>query len=104
MGMNTREFEAWLARIPVLTNLPTDDEREVMELLGGKGLTALLGLLLGERQGLYAQLSYHSLGNEEVRYRAAVTQGKIQGIERIIQTVRDLAVSDNTDNADERSH
>jgi len=64
-----------------------------MELLGSKGLGVLLGLIFGSRQGLYAALSYQNMGDDNGRWRAGVLQGKIQGIELVIQTVRELAVS-----------
>jgi len=103
MGMNNREVEAWLARIPVLTRLPADSENEVMELIGHKGLAALIGLVFGERQGLYAQLSLYPLDDDAHRYRAAVLQGKIQGIESFINTVRECAVSSSGEEESRRS-
>lgn len=91
--MNDREFDAWLHKIPVLTEPRTSDEEQALqELIGGKGLTVLLGLLFGTRQALYASLSYQSMGKGDGRWRAAVTQGKIQGIELVVQTMRELAV------------
>lgn len=92
--MNSREMDAWLDKLPVLTApRDSDEERMLMELLGSKGLGVLLGLIFGSRQALYAILSYQNMGTEDGRWRAAVTQGKIQGIELVIQTVRELATS-----------
>jgi len=96
--MNDREMEAWLAKIPVLTEPRTlDEEHELQMILGSKGLTVLLGLVLGARQAQFVLLSYQNMGSEDGRWRAAVTQGKIQGIELVIQTVRELAVSTKAD-------
>lgn len=90
--MNSREMESWLGRLPVLSELRGKDEQAVQEMLGSDGLTAILGLLLGSRQAFYATLSALPLGEETMRHRASVLQGKIQGIELVIQTVRELGV------------
>lgn len=95
--MNNREMEAWLDRLPVLSKLTGEQEREVMELLGKPGLTALLGLVLGSRQALYAQVSYAPNGDPVMSHRVSVLQGKIQGLEMVVQTVRELAVPSSDD-------
>lgn len=91
--MNNREMESWLSKLPVLSKLDGENERDVMELLGSPGLTALLGLVLGTRQALYAQVSYLPNGDPVMSHRLSVLQGKIQGLELVVQTVRELAVS-----------
>jgi hypothetical protein len=90
--MNNREMEAWLAKIPVISKLDSEQERAIMETLGSPGLTALLGLLFGSRQALYAQVSYAPNGDPVMSHRVSVLQGKIQGLELVVQTVRELAV------------
>lgn len=90
--MNNREMEAWLGRLPVISKLDGEAERHVMELLGSPGLTAFLGLLLGTRQGLYAAISVLPNGDPVMSHRLSVLQGKIQGLELVINTVRELAV------------
>ena len=103
--MNNREMENWLKTLPVLTEVKGEMEIALMEQLGGKALTGLLGLLLGARQAFYAQLSGINLGDRPHRHTAAVIQGKIQGIELVINTMRELAVrsSSETDNDQQRS-
>lgn len=90
--MNSREMEAFLARVPVLVEAKGDNERNINELLAHPGLPVLLGLILGARQGLYAQVSYLPNGDQVQSHRISVLQGKIQGLEMTIQTVRELAV------------
>lgn len=98
--MNDREMEAWIKRIPVLTAPRNSDEQIALEeLLVSKGLPVLLGLLFGSRQALYAQLSYAPMRDDDGVWRAAVLQGKIQGIELVIQTVKELAVPTSDDAA-----
>lgn len=96
--MNIEEMEQWLKRIPVLT-APRNPEEElnINELLLHPGLPILLGLLFGSRQAFYAQLSYQPLKDDDGSWRAAVLQGKIQGIELVVQTVKELAVPVSTD-------
>lgn len=101
--MNNSEVEGWLKNIPLVTALDTDQERAVMELIGSKGLTVLIGMLLAERQGYYVQLSMVRLGTDEMRAYASVLQGKIQGIERIVETVRELAKSGKAGEDEQRS-
>lgn len=90
--MNTEEMDNFLGRVPVLSKVIDEDERNLQELIHHPGLPVFLGLLLGSRQALYATLSVLRLGDEDGRHRASVLQGKIQGIELTIQTVREQAV------------
>lgn len=90
--MNTEEMNSFLAKVPVLTEVRGEDERHLNELILHPGLPILLGLMFGSRQALYATLSTLPLGDEDMRHRASVLQGKIQGIELLVQTVREQAV------------
>lgn len=94
------EVERWLKTVPVISE-PSDEQAEALRgLFGSVGLTTLLGLLLGTRQGLYAFLSNQPLAGEGAA-AAAVTQGKIKGLELVIQTVREMAVSQSDDERNE---
>lgn len=90
--MNREETEAWLNRVPVLSE-PSDEQAEALRaLFGSVGLTTFLGLLLGARQALYAFMSNVPLGDAENDCAAAVVQGKIRGIELVFDTVREQSV------------
>ena len=90
--MNTEEMDNFLGRLPVLSKVDSEDERNLQEFIHHPGLPVFLGLLLGSRQAFYATLSNLRLGDEDTRHRASVLQGKIQGIELTIQSVREQAV------------
>lgn len=90
--MNSEEMNVLLNNVPVLAQVRGEDERHLQELLLHPGLPILLGLMFGSRQALYATLSTLPLGDEDMRHRASVLQGKIQGIELLVQTVREQAV------------
>lgn len=95
--MNRKDTEAWLSRVPVISQ-PSDEQAEALRgLFGSVGLTTLLGLILGTRQALYAFMSNVPLGGPENDCAAAVVQGKIRGLELVFDTVREQAVSDETD-------
>lgn len=99
--MNLRETEDWLASLPVIAT-PADSQVEALRsLYGGDGLTTLLGLLLGTRQAFYAYLSNLPVGTPEADCAVAVIQGKIKGLEKVLDTVREMAVSSDSD--DERN-
>lgn len=91
--MEKDDLENWLNNLPVLTTVGDKARDEFKALLGGDAMTAFLGLLLGTRQGYYAQLSNYPLGNAESSCRASVIQGHIKGIDMVIDTVRELAQS-----------
>lgn len=94
------DVERWLKTVPVIGK-PSDEQAEALRgLFGSVGLTTLLGLCLGARQGLYAFLSNQPIGGPEADCAAAVTQGKIRGLELVFDTVREIAVSAHND--DER--
>lgn len=93
--MNSEEMEGFIGRVKVLTQAKGEDERHLQEMLIHPGLPVLLGLMFGSRQALYATLSTLPLGDEDMRHRASVLQGKIQGIELLVQTVREQAVPSN---------
>lgn len=102
--MNSKEMEAWLNRIPHIVELRGEPERALQEALGSPALTALLGLIYATRQGLYAQLSHLPNGDVTMSHRVSVLQGKIQGLEMVVQTVRELGVpSSASDKAIERN-
>jgi hypothetical protein len=90
--MNTEEMNAFLGSVKVITEVRGEDERHLQEMLIHPGLPVLLGLMFGSRQALYATLSTLPLGDEDMRHRASVLQGKIQGVELLVQTVREQAV------------
>lgn len=100
--MNKREVEAMLNNLPVLSSVPISAEADLQDLLAHPGLPTLLGLVLGSRQAFYATLSRLPLGTAEKSCVAAVIQGKIIGLETIIETVREQAVSSDADEGAER--
>lgn len=92
--MNLPDTERWLSRLPVISD-PSDEQRNALnDLYESVGLTTLLGLLLGARQGLLVFLSNLPLGTPEADCAAAVIQGKIRGLEMVSDTVREMSVSD----------
>lgn len=95
--MNTEEMNLMLSKVKVLAELNDEEERNIQELILHPGLPVLLGLVFGSRQALYATLSTLPLGDEDMRHRASVIQGKIQGLELVIQTVREQAVGSSED-------
>lgn len=102
--MNSREMESWLSRIPHIVELRGEQERQIQEALGQPALTVLLGLIFATRQGLYAQLSGLPNGDPVMSHRVSVLQGKIQGLELVVQTVRELGVPVEPDTAIERKN
>lgn len=62
----------------------------LFKLLEHDGFPVLLGLLLGERQTKYVQLSNIKLGTPEQQVAAAVLQGQIKGLDRVRETMIEM--------------
>lgn len=95
--MNSYEKEAyvkalaWLEGIePIAEITSQEDVDAIKSLVGHEGFRLLCGLLLGSRAGLYVQLSHAPLGTSTDAARLSVTQGKIQGIELVRETVLEM--------------
>lgn len=96
--MYQEELKELLENQHVLTDLPDSKAVEaVQDLLKHPGLPLLWGLLMGSRQFFLLALSQHPLGNADQVTRAAVIQGKIQGIELFRDTVIEQGVPSRTD-------
>lgn len=77
-------------------NLPVPDLSQlswgaVAELLEHPTIVLLLGLLKGERNGLLLSLAHLPLDDQGAVARAAVTQGRVQGIDSLHRTLIELA-------------
>lgn len=84
------ECKRWLEGLDPLAE-PTHDDIHLMQGLAHNEAFGLLLRYLGsERQGYLVALSLISLSTEENRASASVLQGKIQGIERIRETLLEL--------------
>lgn len=92
-AVNERQkaVQAWMESLPLVTDFAELDAVQSTALLrllsSGSGLEPLLGLLMAEKQALMVQLSHTVLDNSGAAARASVLQGKIQGIERIRETI-----------------
>lgn len=101
--MNKEEMDYFLSSVQVITQARDQDERNLQELIHHPGMPVFLGLLFGSRQALYATLSTLRLGDEDTRHRASVLQGKIQGLELTIETVREQAVPSEAEESERNS-
>lgn len=80
--------QASLEAIPVLAQLADTKQHEaVQSLLDNEGFRLFLGLMLGTRQALYAQLAMRPVANAADAARASVIQGQIQGIDLFRETM-----------------
>lgn len=90
--MNRAELEDAFLKVAPLDVLDSRQQSEVEELLRHPGLQHIYGLMLGERQGLYAALSNFPMTNMETVAAASVLQGRIKGIESFRSTLLELTV------------
>lgn len=85
--MDAQQLKERLDNCPVLTEVPDSKAQEALErVLTDEGFFILYGLLLGTRQTHFAALSQAPLGSMAECSRAAVIQGRIQGIEFLYST------------------
>lgn len=101
--MNADELKKRLDTCPVLTEVPDSKAQEALEeLLSSEGFFLLYGLLLGTRQTHFAALSQAPLGNMAEVSRAAVIQGRIQGLEFLYSTAIEVVSGKQTDTEEQR--
>lgn len=86
--MTREEVETFFGNCPVLTDVRSgQDVDAIQDLIKHPGFEVLVGLMFGARQGNYGMLSQVPLGTAADSCRASVLQGRIQGIELLMQTV-----------------
>lgn len=86
--MNREELDEFFNNCPVLTDVRSGADVDALhDLIKQPGFEVLVGLLFGARQGQYAALANSPLGTAAESCRASVIQGRISGIEMIMQTV-----------------
>lgn len=86
----SNKAKVWLDSRQLVTT-PTSTERDAaLSLIGNEAFGVLWGLMLAERQGAYAILAGLDLSKPEQVRLASVLQGRIQGIERVAQTLLEL--------------
>jgi hypothetical protein len=73
--------EEWCERLEPLPNPSGDQLDQIHALMLLPGFTALLGVLLAERQGALMKLANTQLVSEQGKYSASVTQGYISGLD-----------------------
>lgn len=89
--MNSDELKMRLENCPVLTAVPDSKAQEALErVLSDEGFFILYGLLLGTRQTHFQALANAPLGNMAEVSRAAVIQGRIQGLEFLYSTAIEI--------------
>lgn len=88
------EARRWMEQQEPTATLLHEEEEAIRGLVGNPGFAALLRWLGSERQGSYVYLSKLNLADSAQLRLATVTQGKIEGIERIREAVLELFASD----------
>lgn len=86
--------QAWLETVEFasIEKLTQQQSEDLLSLVGHPGMKLLLGLLVGERQGLYVQLGNAQLGTAEAAARASVLQGTIKGIDRLPALLLEIVI------------
>jgi exonuclease VII large subunit len=79
-----------LESLDPLATLTGRQEDAIKKLLDDEGFKLLVRYMLSEAQGYRVTLSYLNLEDTQMRQQATVIQGKIQGIERLRETVLSL--------------
>lgn len=100
--MDAQQLKDRLDNCPILTEVPDSKAQEALErILTDEGFFILYGLLLGTRQTHFASLSQAPLGSMAEVSRAAVIQGRIQGIEFLYSTAIEV-VSPKGDSSEQK--
>lgn len=73
-----------------------DAVRSILSVLDHPGFAQLLGLIIGERNGLLLALANLELSSAEKIARASVLQGRVQGIDTLHRTLIEVANTSST--------
>lgn len=80
----------FLDSIPELDDATTAQRDDLRAMLDHKGFPVLMGLLMGQQQGLYGMLANVSPATAEGAHQIGVIQGQIKGIAAIRETVLEM--------------